>query len=162
MRLKGRNSQFFAAFSAAALMMSIGDPCLAGPFEPLAGNWVGSGTLTMSGTRERIRCRAIYFVSSGGQALQQILRCASDNFIIDVHSDVIEIDGRLSGTWQERSSGVSGSLSGIVRGGAIRGFISGLGVTASLSLVTRGRSQYASISLSGGTTAAVVVSFRRM
>lgn len=162
MRLKGRNSQFFAAFFAAALMMSIGDPCLAGPFEPLAGNWVGSGTLTMSGTRERIRCRAIYFVSSGGQALQQILRCASDNFIIDVHSNVIEIDGRLSGTWQETSSGVSGSLSGIVRGGAIRGFISGLGVTASLSLVTRGRSQYALISLSGGTTAAVVVSFHRM
>jgi hypothetical protein len=162
MRLKGRNSQFFAAFFAAALMMSIGDPCLAGPFEPLAGNWVGSGTLTMSGTRERIRCRAIYFVSSGGQALQQILRCASDNFIIDVHSNVIEIDGRLSGTWQETSSGVSGSLSGIARGGAIRGFISGLGVTASLSLVTRGRSQYASISLSGGTTAAVVVSFHRM
>jgi hypothetical protein len=162
MRLKGRNSQFFAAFFAAALTMSIGDPCLAGPFEPLAGNWVGSGTLTMSGTRERIRCRAIYFVSSGGEALQQILRCASDNFIIDVHSHVIEIDGRLSGTWQETSSGVSGSLSGIVRGGAIRGFISGLGVTASLSLVTRGRSQYASISLSGGTTAAVVVSFHRM
>jgi hypothetical protein len=162
MRLKGRSSQFFAAFFAAVLMMSIGDQCLAGPFEPLAGNWVGSGTLTMSGTRERIRCRAIYFVSSGGEALQQILRCASDNFIIDVHSDVVEIDGKLSGTWRETSSGVNGSLSGIVRGGAIRGFISGLGVTASLSLVTRGRSQYASISLSGGTTAAVVVSFHRM
>ena len=161
MRLKGWNSQFFAAFFIAALM-SIGGPCLAGPFEPLAGSWAGSGTLTMSGTREGIRCRAIYFVSSGGQALQQILRCASDNFIIDVHSDVVEIDGKLSGTWQETSSGVSGSLSGIVRGGTIRGFISGLGVTASLLLVTRGRSQYASINLTGGTTAAVAVSFHRM
>jgi hypothetical protein len=162
MRSKGWKSQFFAAFFAAALIMSIDNPCLAGPFEPLAGSWAGSGTLTMGGTRERIRCRAIYFVSSGGQALQQILRCASDNFIIDVHSDVVEIDGKLSGTWQETSSGVSGSLSGLVRGGAIRGFISGLGVTASLSLITRGRSQYASINLSGGTTAVVVVNFRRM
>src|ERR1700761_2521287 len=144
MRLKGWNSQFFAAFFAAALMSS-GDPSLAGPFEPLAGSWAGSGELSRSGTREVIRCRAIYFVSSGGQALQQILRCASDNFIIDVHSDVVEIDGKLSGSWQETSSGVSGSLSGIVRGGTIRGFISGLGVTASLLLVTRGRSQYASI-----------------
>jgi hypothetical protein len=162
MRLKGRNSQFFAAFFAAALMMSIGDPCLAGPFEPLAGSWAGNGTLTMSGTRERIRCRAVYFVLAGGESLKQVLRCASDNFIIDVHSDVVEIDGRLSGNWQETSSGVSGSLSGIVRGGAIRGFISGLGVTASLSLITRGRSQYASINLSGGTTAVVVVNFHRM
>jgi hypothetical protein len=153
MRLKGRNSQFFAAFFAAALMMSIGDPCLAGPFEPLAGSWAGNGTLTMSGTRERIRCRAVYFVLAGGESLKQVLRCASDNFIID---------GRLSGSWQETSSGVSGSLSGIVRGGAIRGFISGLGVTASLSLITRGRSQYASINLSGGTTAVVVVNFHRM
>ncbi|MEI9916808.1 MAG: lytic murein transglycosylase [Methylovirgula sp.] len=86
-------------------MTSTGDSSFAGPFSSLAGNWAGNGTLTMSGTRERIRCRAIYFVSSGGESLQQILRCASDNFIIDVHSNVIEIDGRLSGTWQETSSG---------------------------------------------------------
>lgn len=162
MRWNGRRSQFFAGIFVAALMSLIGDPCLAGPFSPLAGNWAGNGTLTMSGTRERIRCRAIYFVSSGGESLQQILRCASDNFIIDVHSDVVEIDGRLSGTWRETSSGVSGSLSGVARAGTIRGLISGLGVTASLSLITRGRSQYASINISGATTAAFVVNFRRM
>ncbi len=162
MRLNGLRSQFAAAMSAAVLMTSIGDPCLAGPFEPLAGSWAGNGTLTMGGTRERIRCRAVYFVSSGGESLKQVLRCASDNFIIDVHSDVVEIDGRLSGTWEETSSGVSGSLSGIARGASIRGFISGLGVTATLSLITRGHSQYASINLSGGTTAVVVVNFHRM
>ncbi len=148
--------------SAAALMTSIGDPCLAGPFSAFAGNWAGNGTLTMSGTRERIRCRAIYFVSSGGESLQQILRCASDNFIIDVHSDVVEIDGRLSGTWRETSSGVSGSLSGVAHAGTIRGLISGLGVTAALSLITHGRSQYASINLSGATTAIVIVNFHRV
>ena len=162
MRLNWLRSKFFAALFAAALMTSTGDPSFAGPFSPFAGNWAGNGTLTMGGTRERIRCRAIYFVSSGGESLQQVLRCASDNFIIDVHSDVVEIDGRLSGTWRETSSGVSGSLSGVTRGGAIRGLISGLGVTASLSLITRGRSQYASINLSGATTAAVIVNFHRM
>ncbi|HEY0147039.1 MAG TPA: hypothetical protein VGB93_13030 [Methylovirgula sp.] len=162
MRLNPLRPKFFAALFAAALMTSTGDSSFAGPFSSLAGNWAGNGTLTMSGTRERIRCRAIYFVSSGGESLQQILRCASDNFIIDVHSNVIEIDGRLSGTWQETSSGVSGSLSGIARGGTIRGLISGLGVTASLSLITRSRSQYASIGLSGATTATVVVNFHRI
>lgn len=161
MRLGRLRSQFFVAMFAMALVTLTGDPSFAGPFSPLAGSWAGSGTLTMSGARERIRCRAIYFVSSGGEALQQILRCASDNFIIDVHSDVVEIDGKLSGTWQETSSGVSGSLSGVARAGAIRGFISGLGVTASLSLITHGRSQYASINLTGATTAGVVVNFHR-
>jgi hypothetical protein len=157
----GRRRQIFAGIFAAVLMTLAGDPSYAGPFSPMAGNWAGNGTLTMSGTRERIRCRAIYFVSAGGEALQQILRCASDNFIIDVHSDVVEIDGKLSGTWRETSSGVSGSLSGVARAGVIRGFISGLGLTASLSLITHGRSQFASINLSGATSADVVVNFHR-
>jgi hypothetical protein len=134
---------------------------VAGPFSPLAGNWLGSGTLTVSGARERIRCRAVYLVSAAGESLRQVLRCASDNYIIDVHSDVVELNGNLSGTWTETTSGVSGTLSGIVRGPVIRGTISGLGFRALLSLITHGRSQYTSISLSGSAIAGVVVTFHR-
>ncbi len=134
----------------------------AGPFSPLAGNWVGSGTLTVSGARERLRCRAIYFVSAAGESLRQILRCASDSYIIDVNSNVTEIDGKVSGTWHEASSGVTGTLTGIVRGPVIQALVSGIGFTAPLSLVTRGRSQHATINLGGPTVAAVVVTFHKV
>jgi hypothetical protein len=162
MRIGRLRSHFLTAMLTALILAFAADPGFAGPFSSLAGNWAGSGTLTMGGTREPIRCRAIYFVSAGGSSLQQILRCASDNFIIDVHSDVAEIDGRLSGSWHESSSGVSGSLSGVARNGAIRGVITGLGVTASLSLITHGRSQFASINLTGSTNAGVLINFHRM
>jgi hypothetical protein len=89
------------------------------------------------------------------------LRCASDSYVIDVNGDVVEIDGNLSGTRRERTSGVTGTLSGIVRGSIIRGVVSGIGFSAPLSLITRGRSQYASISLGGATGAGVVVYFHR-
>jgi hypothetical protein len=151
----------FAAAFVAATAVSIGQS-EAGPFSPLAGSWVGSGTLTVSGARERIRCRAIYFVSARGDSLRQILRCASDSYIIDVNSDVTEIDGRVSGTWHEASSGVTGTLTGVVRGAVIRGIVSGLGFEAPLSIITHGRSQYATISLGGPTIAGVAVNFHRL
>lgn len=154
-------SQVFAAAFVAAMAVAIGK-CDAGPFSPLAGSWVGTGTLTVSGARERIRCRAIYFVSAGGESLRQILRCASDSYIIDVNSDVTEIDGKVSGTWHEASSGVTGTLTGIVRGAVIQGVVTGLGFEAPVSLITHGRSQHATISLGGPTVAGVVVNFRRM
>lgn len=143
-------------FSLASL-----SPCAAGPFSILAGSWFGNGTLTVGGAQEAIRCRAVYIVSDGGGSLRQVLRCASDNYIIDVHANVVAQSGNLSGSWTETTSGASGSLSGIVRGSVIRGTISGPGFRAPLSLVTRGRLQHASISLGGSTIAGVVVTFHR-
>lgn len=60
------------------------------PFTGMAGSWSGSGTISMSdGSRERIRCRANYSVGSGGAALQQQLRCASDSYRFDLSSDLV-------------------------------------------------------------------------
>ncbi|QAY96816.1 hypothetical protein CWB41_14620 [Methylovirgula ligni] len=134
----------------------------AGPFSPLAGDWVGSGTLTMGGVGQRLRCRAIYIVSPRGESLRQFLRCASDSYVIAVDSDVTEIDGRLSGTWRELTSGASGTLTGLVHGPSVAGVVSGLGLSAKLSIYTRGRSQYASINLYGPSIAGVVVTFHRV
>src|SRR5690348_4776787 len=50
-----------------------------GPFGPLAGNWSGSGTVTLDdGSTERIRCRAKYAPS--GPAMTMSLTCASDAY----------------------------------------------------------------------------------
>ncbi len=162
MRCDKLRPQFFAVALATVLTISIDGAAHAGPFSPLAGDWAGSGTLTVSGTRERLRCRAIYFVSAGGESLHQILRCASDSYIIDVHSDVTEIDGNVSGTWNESTSGVTGTLTGSVRGPVIRAIVSGFGFTAPLSIVTHGGIQHATISLGGPTVAGVIVTFHRV
>lgn len=163
------NSMLFRNFAVICLTVTTTiffnlaslSPCEAGPFSLLAGNWFGNGILTVGGAHEAIRCRAVYIVSDGGESLRQVLRCASDNYIIDVHADVVEQNGSLSGNWTETTSGASGSLSGFVRGPFIRGTISGPGFRAPLSLVTRGRLQHASISLGGSTLAEVVVTFHR-
>ncbi len=151
-----------AALVVAAFVLPNSESWAAGPFSALAGNWVGSGTLTMGGVRERLRCRAIYLVSPRGESLRQFLRCASDSYVVAVDAGVVEIDGRLSGTWRELTSGVSGTLTGLVRGPAIAGIVCGLGLNARLSLYTRGRSQRASINLDGAGATGVVVTFRRV
>ena len=44
------------------------------PFAGMAGVWSGGGTITLdSGASERIRCRATYAVSSGGDGLKYII-----------------------------------------------------------------------------------------
>jgi hypothetical protein len=150
---------------AAALMMVFtllaGGAAQAGPFSALAGAWAGGGVLTISGAREPIRCRAIYFVADGGESLRLILRCASDSYNIDVNADAVAHGGRFSGTWSEQTSGTNGTLGGVVRGAIIEGAISGVGVSAPLLIVTHGHSQHATISLGGPSVAVVIVNFRR-
>src|ERR1017187_6237402 len=51
------------------------------PFERLAGQWAGSGTIDLSnGTRERLKCRASYDALAHQHNLQLSIRCASDSF----------------------------------------------------------------------------------
>src|ERR1022692_1309739 len=57
------------------------------PFERLAGQWAGSGTIDLSnGTRERIKCRASYDALEERHNLQLSIRCASDSFNLNLNS----------------------------------------------------------------------------
>lgn len=151
----------YAAAAFVLLAIQAGN-AFAGPFTPLAGAWIGSGIIEMpSGTQERLHCRASYVVSPSGAALNQVLRCASDSYQVDVNSDVTEQGGAVSGIWTETTRGARGSLTGVVRGGTIRGTIAGVGFTAALSLITRGRTQLVSIRLNSSEIAGVTVSFHR-
>ncbi len=151
------------AVAAFALFALPAGTALAGPFTALAGVWVGNGTIEMpSGTQERLHCRASYVVSPSGNALNQVLRCASDSYQVDVNSDVTEQDGAVSGTWAETTRGATGSLTGRVYGGIIQGTITGVGFTAALTLATHGHSQYVSIRLNSAEIAGVTVRFRKL
>jgi hypothetical protein len=133
-----------------------------GPFAGLAGSWAGSGTIAMSnGTRERIRCRAVYAVSGGGSSLQLSLRCASDSYRFELNSNVRYAAGDISGNWSEATRGVGGSLSGIASLSDIRARVEGPGFAANLLLATRGDRQSVSLRASSGDITEVAITLSR-
>jgi hypothetical protein len=116
------------------------------PFTGLAGTWSGTGTIALSnGTNERIRCRATYVVAPSGEGLQSSLRCASDSYRFELGSDVVHKAGVISGTWNEATRNVGGSLNGRVAGGQIVVRVDAPGFSADLTLVTKGNQQQVSI-----------------
>ena len=106
-----------AFFAAASLQAANADSAL----RPLAGYWLGAGTISMkNGTSERIRCKGSYAISPAGNALNQSLLCASDSYKFNVKSNVFEnTPGVLSGSWGETTRNATGQLSGRVAGSRI-------------------------------------------
>lgn len=144
-------TEFFAltrrlTFAAVAFfLVAVSDSASyaqSGPFAGMAGNWSGSGTITLDdGSTERIRCRASYAVGASGSGLNQSLTCASDSYKFNLASNVIAQAGALSGTWGESIRNVSGNLEGRGGGGNFQVMASGPGFTASIALTTRGNRQ---------------------
>jgi hypothetical protein len=123
-----------------------------GPFSDYAGYWSGEGTISVeNGANERIRCKATYAVDSGGDALNQTLRCASDSYKLDISTNVVANGGSVSGTWSEATRSATGNIQGHVSGGQVSATIVGVGFTAGLSLSTRGRTQSVTIRPTGST-----------
>ena len=136
-----------ALFLVAALFIVAKRPAFAdGPFAGLGGSWSGNGTVSLSdGGRERIRCRATYTVGSGGNTLQQTLRCASDSYHFDLRSDVTASGGSISGSWSESTRNLNGRVSGSSRGNQIQALVEASGFSATITIVTNGSRQTVSI-----------------
>lgn len=118
----------------------------AGPFAAMAGNWSGGGTLTMAnGMQERLRCRADYAPTAGGNNLRLNIRCASEGYRFELASNVENRGGRISGEWSEVSRNAHGDLSGRVNGNRIEAMARSDMFTANLSLTTAGKRQTVAI-----------------
>ena len=126
------------------------------------GKWSGSGTITTSsGGSERLRCRARYAVGEGGRVFQQALTCASDSYKFEI-SCTAEAQGRtVTGTWQEATRGVSGTLSGRISGQTIQARVDAMGFTAGVAVNTSGRSQAVTIRPQGTEITDVSVSLHK-
>ncbi|HEX2631662.1 MAG TPA: hypothetical protein VHM22_02495 [Bradyrhizobium sp.] len=108
----------------------------------MAGVWAGSGVVTLDdGSTERIRCRATDAVGAGGNGLNLTLLCASDSYRFDLTGNVIAQGGELEGTWGESSRGLRGNLRGRGANGNFQVIATAPGLTANLSLTTRGNRQ---------------------
>ena len=121
----------------------------AGPFAGLAGSWSGTGAITLaSGSRERIRCRAVY-EAPGGKTLALRLRCASDSYNFDLNANLIQLGDSLTGQWMEITRNITGSLAGRLSGASIQAVASSGPFSANLTLTTRGSKQQVSIRIQG-------------
>lgn len=121
-----------------------------GPFAGLDGGWSGNGTVELAdGSSERIRCRATYKVGGGGVAVEQVLRCASDSYKIDLSSNLQSSGGAVSGQWKESNRGVFGSVTGRANPGQINVLVEAAGFAANLSLTTKGNKQTVAITSKG-------------
>ncbi len=136
--------------SALVLALLLGSGAVSAqpaPFAGLAGSWTGTGIISLDdGSKERIRCKAIYQVGRADARLQQSLRCASDSYRFDLSSDVTSRRGTIEGSWTETSRGISGSLTGRESDGSISAVVEAPGFSANLSVRTRGNRQSFSIS----------------
>lgn len=116
-------------------------PAAVSPFAAMAGSWSGGGVLQSSdGTQERLRCRADYN-PAGPAELHLNLRCASASYSFDLTSNIVDRDGRISGSWTESSRNASGTISGRAAGGRIEALAQGQNFSAGLSLSTQGNRQ---------------------
>jgi hypothetical protein len=118
----------------------------ASPFDQLAGNWSGSGTIDLSnGRHEAIKCKASYDVLEEQNKLQLNIRCASDSYNFDLRGSAAYAGDAITGTWSESTRNAAGTLSGSVKGVGFQVVAKGPTFTANLGLVTRGDKQSVTI-----------------
>jgi hypothetical protein len=135
-------------------------PASAAQFNQFVGNWAGSGTITIrDGARERLRCRVRF--TGGNNELSLSLRCASDSYKFELQSDITADGNNISGSWNELTRHVYGTISGRTTGNRIDASAVAAGFTASISLFARGNSQQVSIRAPGSEISEVAISLSR-
>lgn len=144
---------------------ALGALAASGPFEAFPGEWSGTGTISVSGgTKERLRCRASYRVTSASaRDLNLTLTCASDSYKFEFSGNVDADDrGFLTGRWTETTRSVGGTISGQGRGDRIQVLVESSGFSADIGLTTRGSQQSVVLrSRAGGETADAAITLRR-
>jgi len=126
----------------AVSVFSTASHAQSGPFAGLAGNWSGTGTVTLDdGSTERIRCRASYAVGNGGTGLNQTLTCASDSYKFNLTTNVTAQGSALSGTWSETSRNINGLIQGRGGNGNFEVVATAPAFSANIALTTRGNKQ---------------------
>jgi hypothetical protein len=157
-------SRIMWAPAALALMLLLApNPArAAGPFTGMAGDWNGTGLITLSdGKRERLRCRANYTVGEDGNHVQLGIRCASDSYKFDLTGFVTNRGGTLSGQWSEPTFNAAGTISGRASGSQINVLAVGNTFSARLSMATGASQQTVTIRPEGTGIDRVTLSLRK-
>jgi hypothetical protein len=149
------------AAPAAAAAAATAAPKTA-PFAELNGAWTGAGQIRLEGGKtERVTCKAYYTPKDAGAAIGIALKCASTSYSIDLRSNLESINGRVTGSWEERTFNATGNVTGRATNGNVSVAISGGGLSGSMSVSFGGTSQQVSITTSGTALKGVSISLSK-
>jgi hypothetical protein len=116
------------------------------PFAAMAGSWSGGGTISLTNDiNEKLRCRAHHSYGQGNNSLALNIRCASDNYKIELTGNVVERRGQISGQWKEVNYNAVGTISGRLNGGRVTAVATSDKLTADLTVTTTGNRQSVTI-----------------
>ena len=90
----------------------------------LAGRWSGTGLVTWkNGRQEPYNCVVTYYLTEGGAAVKQLLKCndnrGGNEAKIDLRTAMKFAGGQLTGRWEDRLYSLEGDVTGRV---TARGF----------------------------------------
>ncbi|SRR6056297_2666529 len=147
--------------ASLTLQTSTVDARASGIFDKLNGVWRGGGRIKLeNGRTERIACRAYYNAKEAGALLGLAIRCASAGNKIELRASLQDTNGRLSGTWEERTFNATGDVSGTARRGRVKLLINGA-VSGSVNISFSGRRQSVDISTGTEGLRGIAISLRR-
>ena len=116
------------------------------PFAAMAGSWAGGGTISLTNDiNEKLRCRANHSYGQSNNSLALNIRCASDNYKIELTGNVVERRGQVSGQWKEVNYNAVGTIAGRVSGGRVTAVATSDKLTADLTVTTTGNRQSVTI-----------------
>ncbi|MFY0611258.1 MAG: hypothetical protein JXQ99_07025 [Hyphomicrobiaceae bacterium] len=149
----------FANFAPQMNTAAVAKP--SGIFQKLSGTWRGSGRITLAGgNSQKINCRAYYNVKDSGSGLGFAIRCASPDNKIELRARIQDSNGRLSGTWEERTFNATGQVSGSVSRSLVNLKINGA-VSGSVRISYSNSRQKVSISTATESLRGIAINLRR-
>jgi hypothetical protein len=113
------------------------------------------------GSSEQIRCRAYYNPRDDGRQLGLAIRCASTSYKMEIRASLLDDNGRVTGTWEERTFNATGHATGRATSGNVSLAIAGGGLSGTMSVSFRRSSQKVAIITSGDSLRGVSMNLTR-
>lgn len=138
-----RDAAKIVSICAIVVMGGAHPACASEGFTRFAGYWRGNGSIVMDdGSREPIRCKAVYAVRPDGEALNIDMNCASDSYSVHILTQVAADGSDFSGSWQETTRQAQGTVMGhISDSGDMSANLQTVGVSLKLAAHTYGARQ---------------------
>jgi hypothetical protein len=131
------------------------------PFVSLAGTWSGSGTARFdAGKTESLRCKGYYTNNGNPNSLGLSIRCANASSKIELRANLVDSNGSVTGSWEERTYNQSGSVQGKVTPNRMTLAISG-GIDGTMTVAISGASHQVTVASSGPSFKGVHISMSR-
>jgi hypothetical protein len=119
-------NRVFSIVTGLLLAASLAMPseAAATPFDQLAGDWKGGGTVILKdGESTPVTCEVTY--KPAGSKITQTLRCTGDDYEVDTTLKLTDKGGKIKGSWNESVYDASGSVTGTAKDDIVHAVITG-------------------------------------